>query len=193
MSKFEYYYEYVASEAESFVSDYLDEAITEVLEGNTDMNMFIDDYRLHEWIDNDFIYVDLLDSAQIIDQSNSVESDSGLWEGQEPTDAIKTQAFFTFRNDMYFEIKEKFELQLDRKKTEIEEEVAEVELRFEHLKEQVEEKNEKLKLIDDSDSREFDLLDTEIVEIDNELEELSEKLEEFNEQISFLDTAIEDL
>lgn len=40
---------------------------------------------------------DLLEAAEILDQlSDFEETDSGLWEGQEPREAIATQAAFTF-------------------------------------------------------------------------------------------------
>lgn len=126
-SQFANYHSYISEQGVQFTNEYKHEALQQVLNGDTDLRGFIDDSRLHEWCDNDFIYVDLLDSAHIIDQSSNVETDSGLWEGQEPTEAIKTQAFFTYRNDLYNEVSEQFKTMLEEKKEEIEAELEELE------------------------------------------------------------------
>lgn len=127
MSQFQNYSEYVVGQANDFYSEYIDEAITEIKDGNTDMNEFLNDSRIHEWVDNDFIYVDLLDSAQILDQSDNIEDDSGLWEGQEPVEAIKTQAFFTYRNDLSCAVDEIFSERLQTRLTELENKLEELE------------------------------------------------------------------
>jgi len=43
------------------------------------------------------------DANFIINESSNVESDSGLWEGQDPDDALRTQAAYTFSNDVWQE------------------------------------------------------------------------------------------
>jgi hypothetical protein len=128
MSEFQNYYGYIQEQAELFVSEHLQEAISEIKDGNTDMQEFITDYRSHEWVDNDFIYVDLVDSAHILDQSNNVETDSGLWEGQDPQEAVKTQAFFTYRIDLEEEVRNQFSEKLGEKFEEVEEQLEELEL-----------------------------------------------------------------
>jgi hypothetical protein len=77
MGQFSNYYDYVSNEAENFVDEYIDSLIENVEQGNTNVDEFIDDYRLHEWCDSDFIYVDLVDSTEVLEQSNNVETDSG--------------------------------------------------------------------------------------------------------------------
>ncbi len=104
MSKFENYYEYIGEEAKIFTDDFFDELFDNIKEGDIYIHDFIDQ-NLHDWADNDFIYVGLLEGAEILDQSEEVETDSGLWEGQEPEDAVVTKAFFTYKNDMMNEIK----------------------------------------------------------------------------------------
>src|SRR5690606_5710707 len=115
MGQFSNYSEYVESEAKTFVDEYEEDLMSRIKDGDTDIHEFVHDYRLHEWVDNDFIYVDLIDSAEILEQSDNVETDSGLWEGQEPREAIKTQAFFTYRNDLGYVIMDKIESLLQLK------------------------------------------------------------------------------
>jgi hypothetical protein len=158
-SKFENYYGYVEEEARRFVDEYLEESLESIEEGNTDMHMFIDDYRLHEWCDNDFIYVGLSDSAEILEQSNDVEEDSGLWEGLEPREAIKTQAFFTYRSDMYFEVKELFESELEDKIESLQNEYSSLE---EDLEEAGDDEREEIEEKMDSVSEFTDLINDAI-------------------------------
>lgn len=192
MSKFEHYYNYVGEEAKSFVEEHLDEAIKEILDGDTDMNQFIDDYRLHEWVDNDFIYHNLTDSAHILDQSNNEETDSGLWEGQEPREAIQTQAFFTYRTDMYLEIKELLKEELIDKKNGYEKLVEKMEKEIDALKEVIKKNENKLNSMDvEKDG--YDELEMKINDLTEKLDELEEKFNEVEEQITFFETAIDDL
>lgn len=121
MGQFANYKEYVDNEARSFVDEYEDELLDEIKNGNTDVYEFVNDYRVHEWVVNDFIYVDLTDSAEILEQSDNVETDFGLWEGQEPVEAIKTQAFFTYRNDLSNKVINIFKSVLQDKLNELEE------------------------------------------------------------------------
>jgi len=121
VGQFANYKEYVDNEARSFVDEYEDELLDEIKNGNTDVYEFVNDYRVHEWVDNDFIYVDLTDSAEILEQSDNVETDFGLWEGEEPVEAIKTQAFFTYRNDLSNKVISIFESVLQDKLNEFEE------------------------------------------------------------------------
>lgn len=169
MSKFDNYYGYVEVEAVNFVDNYFEEVLDEIKDGDTDMQSFIDDSRLHEWCDNDFIYVDLLDSAHILDQSDSVETDSGLWEGQQPMDAIQTQAFFTYRNDMYHEIKRVFNEKLNEKVEELQNQWSELE-----------------------EVQDF-AYEPEDDEYQGDEEELQEKLDEIDEFIDNLKDAIDTL
>ena len=129
MSQFENYYEYIENEARSFVDEYKSELFEEIKDGNTDVHRFVDDSRAHEWVDNDFIYADLHDCANILEQSNNIEEDFGLWENEQPIDAIKTQAFFTYRNDLSKKVMEIIEDELENK-------LDELELRLEQLKQE---------------------------------------------------------
>lgn len=159
MGQFANYKEYIENEARSFVNEYKDDLLDEVKNGNTDVYEFVNDYRVHEWVDNDFIYVDLIDSAEILEQSDNVETDSGLWEGQEPAEAIKTQAFFTYRNDLSGEVISMFKSVLQDKLDELEERLEELE----ELKNEQDENN--------------------LEEIGNEINEIEEFVEYIEEAI----------
>lgn len=160
MGQFANYKEYINNEARSFVDEYEDDLLDEIRNGYTDVYEFVNDYRVHKWVDNDFIYVDLTDSAEILEQSDNVETDSGLWEGQEPIEAIKTQAFFTYRNDLSSEIISVF-------KSVLQDKLDEFEKRLEELREEL--KNEQ-----DEDNLE---------EIGNEIDEVEEFAEYIEEAI----------
>jgi hypothetical protein len=104
-SQFENYDSYLQGEAENFFGEYKSD-IEEDIKGNKlDVYNYFDD-RVHEWTDTEFSRgIDLVDCALILDQSDNVETDSGLWEGQEPRKAIETQAFFTYRYDLFSAVK----------------------------------------------------------------------------------------
>jgi hypothetical protein len=119
------YYEEIKEEAKDFIENY-DEELRDIIRSNKDesKNYIFDEViyqqwdlidKIHEWLDSawygflrrDFCGdcdTELVSAVKILDESNERETDSGLWEGQEPEDAIKTQAFYTARTDLYFEI-----------------------------------------------------------------------------------------
>ena len=142
MSEFQNYYGYISDQAKMFVDQYKDEVFGEIREGDTDVDDLLNDSRIHEWVDNDFIYVDLVDSAHIIEQSDNVETDWGLWEGQDPQDAIKSMAFYTYRNDLYYAVKEALEEELDSELSNLQEQLAELQQELEGLDEDDESREE---------------------------------------------------
>ena len=91
-------------DAREFIDNFTEEIIEELEAMMSNPMGVIDRDRaqtwLHEYItDREY---DLLSAAQLLDQlSEHCESDSGLWQGQEPRDAISTQAAFTYRNAVY--------------------------------------------------------------------------------------------
>lgn len=105
MGKFANYELYCQEQAKLLFNDDRSDFMDYLKEGSIRFYDFFDD-SVHNWADNDFIYVDLLDSAEILDQSNNVETDSGLWQGEEPRKAIATQAFFTYRGDLFNALKD---------------------------------------------------------------------------------------
>lgn len=163
MGQFTNYKEYINNEARNFVDEYEDDLLDEIKNGNTDVYEFVNDYRVHEWVDNDFIYVDLTDSAEILEQSDNVETDSGLWEGKEPVEAIKTQAFFTYRNDLSDKVISMFKSVLQNK-------LDELEKHLEELKEEL--KNE---------------------QDENNLEEIGNEIDEIEEFTEYIEEAIDNI
>lgn len=63
-------------------------------------------------VDSDIIYdvcsgteFSLVEAAQVIAEfADNVEDDGALWAGSSPQDAIQAQAFWSFNNDVYFEV-----------------------------------------------------------------------------------------
>lgn len=97
----------VEKEAVDFIEEMMDEFI-EAMEN--DENYFLDgdvQDRLFESV-TDRSY-SLTDAAFVIENSNNVESDSGLWDGKDPAEALETQAAFTFSNDVSSQIEEIYE------------------------------------------------------------------------------------
>jgi DNA-binding transcriptional MerR regulator len=163
MSEFKNYYEYINKEAKTFTIEYKNEIFADVKDGNTDVYELINDSKIHEWVDNDFIYVDLVDSAYIIDQSDNVESDWGLWEGQDPQDAIRSMAFYTYRNDLYYAVKDLMEEELDSKLAELQDQLA-------NLQEELENADE------DDDTNEIEDEIDELIDTTNNFEMAIESL-----------------
>jgi hypothetical protein len=95
----------VEEDAKDFIENHDDviiEAIAEYLEspGRSEINLYsmnLDDSFHEEVVDRSY---SLEDAAFIISASDDPESDSGLWEGQEPADALSTQAAYTYGNDV---------------------------------------------------------------------------------------------
>jgi hypothetical protein len=171
MADFDRYYDKVSEEADNFVDEYINEIFTEVEDdGVNDLYEFVNDYRLHEWVDSDFIYVGLVESANIIEQSNNVETDFGLWEGLEPTKAIEAQAFYTYRNDMSEYIMDNIKDRLETRQAELEEEL-------DTLKEELEEVE----------------TDDNIIKKDSTIERLEELIDRLDERIDNLESAINNI
>ncbi|MFA5127816.1 MAG: hypothetical protein WC457_02300 [Patescibacteria group bacterium] len=60
-----------------------------------------DDGLLHDLVDRSLTWQQGLRECEIIlDNCEEVETDSGLWEKLEPTEAIRSQAFFTYKNEV---------------------------------------------------------------------------------------------
>ncbi|MCD6492420.1 MAG: hypothetical protein J7K36_01240 [Archaeoglobaceae archaeon] len=122
------YDEALDSMAKDFIDCYKEE-LQEIIEENIDED---EDYifdeeiyqnwdlidKIHEWLDTSwysFLREEFLDDcktefsscARILDFVREEETDSGLWEGQDPEQATQTKAFFSVRNDLYWIIRDK--------------------------------------------------------------------------------------
>jgi hypothetical protein len=97
----------VRKEAVDFIEEVMDE-VKEALQNEEGYLLDGDvDDRFFECV-TDRSYT-LSDAAFVIENSRNVEDDSGLWQGQDPQDAIKSQAAFTFANDVRSEIEDIYE------------------------------------------------------------------------------------
>lgn len=178
MGDFKYYDSYVTEQAGNLMSDYKDELFDKIRDGESvDLGDFFDT-PVHEWADNDFIYVDLHDCADILEGSENVETDSGLWNGQDPIAAVKTMAFFTYRTDLMENVKAAAQEQLIEWQEELNDDIR----HLDEKKEQLEGKMADLQAeLDDLDEEEdeaaYESLLGEIDDIDNEIQDIDGKLE----------------
>lgn len=98
------YYTEIRKEAVDFIEEVMDD-VRSALENEEDylIDGSVDDRFWECVIDRSY---SLTDAAYVVENSNNVEEDSGLWEGKEPRDAIETQAAFTFGNDVREDVEE---------------------------------------------------------------------------------------
>jgi hypothetical protein len=97
----------VHKEAVDFIEEFMDDVVEAL---KNDENYLLDgdlNDTFFEMI-TDRSYT-LSDAAFVIDNSNNVETDSGLWEGKDPQDAVEIQAAFTYSNDVHSEVEEIYE------------------------------------------------------------------------------------
>lgn len=106
----------VSDDAVSFLQDH-EEAFKEAIVDDLDFDRNdIDCLDMDFHLDiTDRAYA-LSDAAYIIENCENEETDSGLWESQQPEDAIKTKAAFSYSMDVWFkceklfkEIKERYD------------------------------------------------------------------------------------
>jgi len=95
------------SDAQDTVSEYREQILEQLLEGGEASDDLLNDYpsgdAYHHESHVDKWY-NLTDAAELIDElSEFEETDSGLWEGQQPKEAIGTCAAFTYGNAVYSE------------------------------------------------------------------------------------------
>ncbi len=89
--------------ARNVVEEFIDEIVENLIDDG-ETPKYVDDYENGDEILNgetlDQGRIDtIVEAAECIDEFwNERETDRGLWEGQEPTEAIKTQADFTFHS-----------------------------------------------------------------------------------------------
>jgi hypothetical protein len=125
----------VALEEDSkrFFDQYFDDFIDEIKEGNSDFSSFVNDYgKIHEFIDQ---YISLKEAVDIIENCDEEETDSGLWEGLKPKEAIISMAFWSYKNDVYWEVNKLFKKGLEDILYNIENEWEKLTDEFEEMKE----------------------------------------------------------
>lgn len=104
------YYKQVQRDAKDFIDEYLDEFKEDLGDwgGQTDDPSFYQwmdyDGKLHEHTES--VYYDY-DPTEICDNSDNVETDTGLWSGVTDWRQIRdAQAFWTLKLDLWFAIEE---------------------------------------------------------------------------------------
>lgn len=166
-NQFENYYSFIQDDAESFLNNYFDDFAERIKDGETNAYYMIDDDgKLHEHAD---MYIDLREAVEILEQSNSVETDSGLWEGLEtPEEMLGAKAFWTYKSDLMSEVMEQFKEKLEELLEKVEEEKSEL--------------VEKLNELDEDNDDEYD-----------EYKEIETDIDNLNDQIGYIEDAIDSL
>lgn len=116
------YYETIEEEAKDFVDEYKTELEETIKENKKKTPDYIFDEaiyqkwdlndKLHEWQNSNWYgflrsdwcedcKTELSSAVKVLELSLEEETDTGLWEGQTPQEAIITMAFFTARIDLY--------------------------------------------------------------------------------------------
>ena len=129
------YYKTIEEEAKDFTENYRDDIIDVIKENkDEDADYIYDEAIYQKWDLNDKIYewldtawygflrrgffkdctTELISAAKILDESLEIETDEGLWEGQEPVKAIMSQAFYTVQNDLYNEIEKQIKEMINK-------------------------------------------------------------------------------
>ena len=91
-----------SDDAADFCENFIDQIVEQIVENGKASDDYNNDYSDGDSYFNES-YVDrsynLKEAAELLDDlDDHEETDSGLWEGQEPRDAISTQAAFTYGN-----------------------------------------------------------------------------------------------
>lgn len=98
----------VHDEAVNFIEDNWDGVMSAIVDG--ERWIFdcrdLDDIFFESVTDRSYT---LTDAAFVIENSNNVENDWGLWEGKDPSDALECQAAFTYSNDVRSKIEDIYE------------------------------------------------------------------------------------
>jgi len=135
-------------DARDTVSEYREQILEALLEDGKASDDLLNDYpsgdAYHHESHVDKWY-NLTDAAELIDQlSDHEETDSGLWEGQQPKDAIGTCAAFTYGNAVYSEWHDLIEKINDEAETVIDDyddQIADAEKAMEEAEEEAEEED----------------------------------------------------
>jgi vacuolar-type H+-ATPase subunit I/STV1 len=102
-----------ADDAADTVRNFADEILEQLLDDGKASDDLLNDYPGGDaWHHENHVdkWYSLIDAATLIDQlSEFEETDSGLWEGQQPKEAISTCAAFTYGNAVYNEWRELIE------------------------------------------------------------------------------------
>lgn len=167
MAERENYRRNAEDDARETVEYFMDEIVERLIdkgEASNDLNNDYsggDAYHHETHVDRDY---SLLEAAQLLDDlPKHEETDSGLWEGQEPREAVATQAAFTYGNAVMAEwndfievINDEVPQVLDDMRTDRDSKVEELRGRLEELAEDDPERMALEKKIEDLEGEAFE-------------------------------------
>lgn len=171
VSEFKDYNYKVEEVAKDVLEDNINNWVELAGEGNAWDIMEELDVATHEAIDREFLSIDLHDCAYIL-ENGEVETDSGLWEGLDPIQAVESMAFFTFRNDVFEALKDKVHGELEDYLDLLESESEQIQNDLDEVTELKEDDSEEY-----NEDEEDELVD-EIYELDNRIKEVESVLDE---------------
>jgi predicted ribosome quality control (RQC) complex YloA/Tae2 family protein len=196
VSNFKNYHGYIQEQAEDLFNDYKVDFFKELEDGDIDVYEHFDE-AVHSWVDNDFTYIDLHDCAYILESSDNVADDSGLWEGQEPLRAVETMAFFTYRTDLMEALKEVVKEGLEDLKREMEDKMEDLEQDQNRNKDKLAELQTNLEEIEDEEDEEslskYSQLEEEIDELETDIDLADEKISEIQDTIDNIVDTIDNI
>lgn len=188
MNKYANYLDALIEDAKALVNDFFDRLTESVKDGDRiDAYRFIDeDCDIHQHVDS--LYIDFEDAFHILQNCTNEETDSGLWEGQEPKQAIITMAFFTYRQELMEATQGAFLEKL--------EELAEAETnKLNDLKDELTTAEQDLETVqgvldalEEDDKQE--LLEAQISALEDKIERLEEEVSEQEDYVDNIESAV---
>lgn len=171
VSEFKDYNYKVEEVAKDVLEDNINNWVEMAGEGNAWDIMEELDVATHDAIDREFLSIDLHDCAYVL-ENGEVETDSGLWEGLDPIQAVESMAFFTFRNDVIENLKDKVHGELEDYLDLLESESEQIQNDLDEVIELREDNSE------DYNEDEEDELTDEVADLDTRMREVEFVLDE---------------
>jgi predicted RNase H-like nuclease (RuvC/YqgF family) len=172
-TRYSEYHNALDNDAEEFVDNYYDDFLDEIKGGYATRHFFDsfidDDGKLHSHIDE---YLSLHEAVDIIENCDNEETDSGLWEGMSPKEAIIAMAFWSYRLDIMEKVKELF-------KDKLTDELIEQEGVLDTLYSELDELKDKLEKVDE-ESEEYPTLEESVENQENKVEAVEDYIKELN-------------
>jgi predicted ribosome quality control (RQC) complex YloA/Tae2 family protein len=202
-SQFQNYQKFLQDDAENFVNEYWDKLLDEIKDGGIgkhDAWTFIDDdCYIHEHVDGH--YIDFDDAYWILKGCDDEETDSGLWEGQSPKDAIVTMAFFTYRAELTRAVAREFAARLEEYLEEqtavletLENEYNDLERKRDSMEGELDVlqgMSDEVEQMSDADLTRMDKLIADIDEISGEIEEQESKVSDQESLVTYIENTLE--
>lgn len=103
-TKYANYDEALENDSKSFIEEFFGDLLEGIKDGSiTDCKSFInEDEKLHSFLEDNFL--SLKESFDIIENCKNEETNSSLWVDLPPKDAIVSMAFWSYKNDLSYQI-----------------------------------------------------------------------------------------